>query len=72
MDKVSDQELEDMLYMTKDFPVSLALAELRSYREAAKRQQPFPGFNLGPTGETSYQTYHRGFKDGWNAGKVTI
>jgi hypothetical protein len=37
-----------------------------------KRQQPFPGFNLGPTGETSYQTYHRGFKDGWNAGKVTI
>jgi hypothetical protein len=36
MDKVSDQELEDMLYMTKDFPVGLALAELRSYREAAK------------------------------------
>jgi hypothetical protein len=35
----------------------------------ADRRMPFPVFNLGPEGETSYQTYHRGFRDGWKAGE---
>jgi hypothetical protein len=30
-------------------------------------RQPFPIFNLGHDEETTYQTYHRGFKDGWFA-----
>jgi hypothetical protein len=34
-------------------------------RLAVDRRMPFPIFNLGPEEETHYQTYHRGFRDGW-------
>jgi hypothetical protein len=30
-------------------------------------QQLFPIFNLGEYSETTYQTYHRGFGDGWSS-----
>ena len=36
-------------------------------RSEPRRGMPFPIFNLGPDGETQYQVYHRGFKDGWEA-----
>ena len=31
-------------------------------------RMPFPVFHLGPEDETTYETYHRAFKDGWRAG----
>jgi hypothetical protein len=40
-------------------------------RLALDRHMPFPIFTLGPEGETQYQTYHRGFRDGWKAGEPT-
>jgi hypothetical protein len=45
------------------------VTKLRQIILVARREarQPFPTFNLGLGGETTYQTYHRGFRDGWCA-----
>jgi hypothetical protein len=34
---------------------------------AIKKRMPFPVFNLAGDDETTYMTYHRGFRDGWNS-----
>ena len=44
--------------------VFVEIDERRIIRQQDRRM-PFPVFNLGPEGETHYQTYHRGFRDGW-------
>jgi len=45
--------------------IRLPDGKILEVKVSEERPMPFPVFNLGPEDETTYQTYHRGFRDGW-------